>query len=70
LTVRSKAIAHALETHLDRLKAELKALDGGKVRHAVRLNDGPWIDKTEETIHDKRNLVATLEAIKKVVSNI
>jgi len=70
LTVNSKAFASALEIRLDRLKAELIDLDGGKVRHAVRHNGGRWIDKTEETIHDKRNLVATLEAIRKVVLKI
>jgi adenylylsulfate kinase-like enzyme len=70
LTVTSKAIAKALDIHLDRLKAELVALDGGKVRHAVRHNGGQWIDKTEEAIHDKRNLLATFEAIRRFVSTI
>jgi hypothetical protein len=68
LTVRSKAIANALETHIDRLKAELKVLESRKVRHGVRSVGGPWIDRTEETIHDRRNLVATLEAVRKFVS--
>lgn len=68
LTAVRKAIVGALETHLDRIKGELKVLEDGNVRHATQEGGGRWIDKTEEAIHDKRNLLATLEALLRAIS--
>jgi hypothetical protein len=57
------AITSAIEAHVERLHTEIEPLQRGEVRHASRLRNGAWQDRTEETVHDKRNLLATLEAL-------
>lgn len=57
------AISSAIEAHVQRIRTEIKPLQRGEVRHASRLRNGAWQDRTEQAIHDKRNLLATLEAL-------
>jgi hypothetical protein len=57
------AVANGIESHLDRLKAEVIRLKGGEVRHAIMRRHGCWEDCTNEAIHEKRNLIAVLEAM-------
>jgi hypothetical protein len=58
-----KTIACTIDAYVLRLRGEIDGLQRGDVRHAARIRNGAWQDRTAEAIHDKRNLVATLEAL-------
>ena len=57
------AIISAIEAHVQRLHTEIAPLERGEVRHASRPCNGAWQDRTEQAIHDRRNLLATLESL-------
>ena len=57
------AISSAIEAHAQRIRTEIKPLQRGELRHASRLRNGAWQDRTEQAVHDQRNLLATLEAL-------
>lgn len=54
----------ALDAHIDLLLADLEKHEQRGLRTGERMGSGPWVDRTEQTIHDKRNLVAALSSIK------
>jgi hypothetical protein len=66
LTSHPSALRSALHTLIDRLETDLVAIDKGDIRYGIRKRAGPWTDTTEETIHDKRNMIATLNALLKL----
>lgn len=57
------AVASGIEAHLDRLKTEVIRLEGGELRYEIMRRHGRWEDRTNEAIHEKRNLVGALEAM-------
>jgi adenylylsulfate kinase-like enzyme len=60
------AVANGVEAHLNRLKTEVIRLEGGELRHAIMQRHGRWEDRTNEAIHEKRNLIAALEVMLKL----
>lgn len=59
-----RKFATALDDQIDRLKFQLQQFEQGGVRYGQRTGDEGWQDRTQQTIHDQRNLVAVLGAIR------
>jgi hypothetical protein len=57
------AVASGIEAHLYRLKADVSQLECGELRHGIMRRHGRWEDRTNEAIHEKRNLIAALEVM-------
>ena len=60
------AVASGVEAHLDRLKKEVSQLECGELKHGIMRRHGRWEDRTNEAIHEKRNLIVVLEVILKL----
>ncbi len=58
-----ESLARSVEAHMDHLKGDLQQIEQRGVRKGRRTTRGPWEDRTEQAIHDQRNLLTTLEAV-------
>jgi hypothetical protein len=58
-----EALARDVEGHIDHLKADVQKIETGGFRKGQRTSEGMWEDRTEQVIHDQRNLIRTLEVV-------
>jgi hypothetical protein len=62
-----KNITGGFDSLIAKLQHDVKLMEQGDVRVSERVLDG-WNDRTEQEIHDKRNLISTLQATLRVIA--
>lgn len=64
----AKRLSTMLESQIDLLEFEVKRLEEGGCRFGERVGNDHWQDRTEQAIHDKRNLIVTLSSVRALLA--
>jgi soluble cytochrome b562 len=67
--VEWKHLTDGFESLITKLQHDLDLMEQGNVRVSERTQDG-WKDRTAKEMHDKRNLISTVQATLHVISTM
>lgn len=67
--VEWKLLTDGFENLIAKLRHDLDLMEQGNVQVSERTQDG-WKDRTAQEMHDKRNLISTVQATLQVISTL